>query len=142
MGRRGSGDGDQGRSPWGLAQHLAGNFDLASAEKLPGFGGGARRTGVGREKLAVGAIHGVEIAEVGEVDFDPDHVFAGEIQFLEYVSDGGEHRAGFGGDIAEHGKAGGKVSSDQSGEEGVVLIQYHLAEGRPRCGNGTRLDSR
>jgi len=81
------------------------------------------------KKLAVGGIHRIEVSEVGEVDLDLYHVFTGELQFVEYVANDGEYRAGFGGYIAEHGDSDGEISRDQAGQEGVMLVQHHLTEG-------------
>jgi len=113
----------------GLAEYLAANLDLAAAEQARRFGGGARGKRLTRKKFAIGGIHRIKVSEVGEVDLDLYHVFAGELQFVEYVADGGEHRARFGGYIAEHGDSCGEISRDQAGQKGVVLVQHYLAKG-------------
>ena len=59
-----------------------------------------------------------------------DHVVSIKLQFVENFSDDAEHGTGFRGNIAEHFQPGRKISRDQSGKVGVVIVQHHLAE---RC---------
>lgn len=123
-----------------LAADLAGDFDLAAAEQPFRLGGGARWVGVAGEEVAVGRVHRVEIVEVAQVYVDPDDEFGLEIEFFKDAPDGCEHRAGFGGDVAEYRQALGKIGSDQSGQESIMIIHDHLAEWRRRGRDSVRLD--
>jgi hypothetical protein len=75
------------------------------------------------------------------MDLDLHHTFPGEFEFVEDLADGREHGPRFGRDIAEHFETGGKVGRDQPGQKSILVIQYDLAEGRPRLRDGLRLDS-
>ena len=105
------------------------------------FGGGTRGKSILVKKFTIDVIHGIEIVQVGEMHLALDHVVTTQLQFIENIADDAKHGASFRADIAEHVKSGRKIGRDQAGKEGVVIVQHHLAEWCPGCGNGSRLDS-
>jgi hypothetical protein len=70
-----------------------------------------------------------------------DHAVSGERQFVENFTDNAEHGARFRGYVPENFKAGREVRRHQSRKEGVLIIQYYLAERCRRFGYGARLYS-
>ena len=95
-----------------------------------GFNRGTRRKGISIEEPTVGGIHGIEIAEVGKVNFNLDHIVTTELQFIENFTDDAKHRRGFSGDITEHFDTCWKIGSNQSGQKRILVVHHHLAEGR------------
>ena len=60
---------------------------------------------------------------------------------IENPADGFEHRAGFGGNVAEHREAPGEVGCDQPGQESVAVVHEDLAERSRGSGYRVRLDA-
>lgn len=98
----------------GSTPDLAADLDLAAAEQAPGLDGGARRKVAIIEKFAVGVVHGIEIVEIGEMDFDLDDTIAAKIEFAQHRADGVEDRAGLRGDVSEYRDTGREIRRDQA----------------------------
>jgi len=70
-----------------------------------------------------------------------DHAFPGERQFVEDFTDNAEHGTRFCCHVPENFETGREVRRHQSRKEGVLIIQYHLAERCRRFGYGARLSA-
>ena len=66
---------------------------------------------------------------------DLDNALPGQLQFIENFADGVQNRARFSSNVSQDLHSRRKVGSYQSGQEGVLVIQHNLAEGRLRFRN-------